>query len=127
MTELFQIRQWDVIWYDFGEPIGRHPAVVISTDPFLARRRTFNVLKAQTLYSGQRLQPGEVYLNSAENMERPTRVVCDEIHLCDRRWSVEGPCSGGLARRIIGHVEAPRRKQIKEQIISLMRLNPHQD
>lgn len=85
------IRQGDVLWVDFGTPIGsapgfRRPAVVVQSNMFNESQLATLAVVALTTNLRRESTPGNVRLARGEgNLTRPSIAVVTQVHTIDRQ------------------------------------------
>ena len=109
--------QWDIASFEFPEPVGEHPVVIISNPDRAARASVVNVLYCTT--QRQSRPPGreEVLLNSADGLDWETYCRCDHVFSVERSQLKRRPKHAS--------VSTERRRQIAAKLVQSFRLQAH--
>ncbi|HEY3761051.1 MAG TPA: type II toxin-antitoxin system PemK/MazF family toxin [Verrucomicrobiae bacterium] len=104
--------QFDIWRFDFPER-GEHSVILISHPDICDKGKMVNVLYCTSQRQGRKPYPYEVMLNGADGFEWETFCNCSTIFLV--------PSEKLFGKR--GKVTLERRRQIREKIRGLFRLN----
>lgn len=106
--------QWDIGNFEFPQPIGEHPVVIISNPERAARSKLVNVLYCTSQRQSRPPGPDEVLLNGADGLDWETYCRCDHIFSVER--------DRVKARLNPAKVTISRRRQIAMKLIEMYRL-----
>lgn len=111
-SHLPEFRQWDVVRVRIN-PNDRdeHFAVILSPDEVVAGRAVLNVLSGSSKQPRDQIGPGEVILDEAEGLERPTIINCAFFPVI-RKAQIS---------RTVGFVGAERRRVLMRTIAASLR------
>lgn len=112
------MKRGDVWWADLGEPLGsgpgyRHPAIVISTDPFNESRISTVIVVLITSNLRLAAAPGNIRLGAREaGLSKESVVNVSQVLTLDK---------GRLLERI-GHVPGDRMAEVEDGLRRVMGL-----
>ena len=109
--------EWDIASFDFPDPVGEHPVVVISNPDRATCAKIVNVLYCTSQKQNRPAGPDEVLLNGADGLDWETYCRCDHI------FSVERDKLKSRLRP--AKVSVVRRRQIAARIVELFRFQVH--
>ena len=109
------MKQWDVVDYSFPDPVGLHPAVVLSPDSAVSNPDIIwiNLLIITTVRPGYQAGKLDVMLNGADGLDHLSRVRVSPI------WQAKKALLGH--RR--GTLSATRQKLLARKIREVYRLD----
>jgi mRNA-degrading endonuclease toxin of MazEF toxin-antitoxin module len=108
------MHQWDIYYFPYPRKEDPHPCVILSPEGILQNKRAkaVNVLACQALYSGDKPEPTDVLLDTADGLDHATVVKCQFVLFF--RQSDAG--------RLIGKVTRERRRLIRQNVLALLGL-----
>jgi hypothetical protein len=109
------MKQWDVVDYSFPDPVGLHPAVVLSPESAISNPDIIwiNLLIVTTVRRGYHAGKLDVMLNGADGLEHLSRVRVSPIWQADK----------ALLGRQRGALSTTRQKVLAKKIREVYRLD----
>ena len=71
------MKQWEIFSFDFPGDIGRHPAVIVSSQARVERGAMLNVLLCSSHRATRPAKPFEVILDESDGLDWQTLCRCD--------------------------------------------------